>query len=295
MEDLLAHLRGSRTDLARIVEAASRTELGYIVVPAGAVRAWEEREPSTWAKVRDWLTAKGKIVVEFEGQAGTPWSAATPPHQGGSDMAYTLPPLRFSYDALEPYIDAETMELHHDTHHQTYVDALNKAIEPYPHLADLPIEDLLRRLDQVPEAIRTAVRNHGGGHVNHQFFWTVLGPTAGGSPRSAIADAITKDFGSFERFQSLFTDAAVKHFGSGWAFLVMNPSTERIEILSLPNQESVLLHGTPGLLCCDVWEHAHYLQYRNRRPDYLGAWWNVVAWDVVDQRLHTFRAGEAQF
>ena len=293
MEDLLAHLRGSRTDLARIVEAASRTELGYIVVPAGAVRAWEEREPSTWAKVRDWLTAKGKIVVEFEGQAGTPWSAATPPHQGGSDMAYTLPPLRFSYDALEPYIDAETMELHHDKHHQSYVDALNKAIEPYPHLADLPIEDLLRRLDQVPEAIRTAVRNHGGGHVNHQFFWTVLGPTAGGSPRGAIADAITKDFGSFERFQSLFTDAAVKHFGSGWAFLVMNPSTERIEILSLPNQESVLLHGKPGLLCCDVWEHAYYLKYRNRRPDYLGAWWNVVAWDVVDQRLQDCRAGRS--
>ena len=208
-------------------------------------------------------------------------------------MAYKLPPLRFSYDALEPYIDAETMELHHDKHHQSYVDALNKAIEPYPHLADLPIEDLLRRLDQVPEAIRTAVRNHGGGHVNHQFFWTVLGPTAGGSPRGAIADAITNAFGSFERFQSLFTDAAVKHFGSGWAFLVMNPSTERIEILSLPNQESVLLHGKPGLLCCDVWEHAYYLKYRNRRPDYLGAWWNVVAWDVVDQRLQDCRAGRS--
>ena len=130
-------------------------------------------------------------------------------------MAYKLPPLRFGYDALEPYIDAETMELHHDAHHQTYVDNLNKAIEPYPQLADLAIEDLLRRLDQVPEVIRTAVRNHGGGHANHQFFWTVLGPTAGGSPKGAIADAITKDFGSFERFQSLFTDAATKQFGSG--------------------------------------------------------------------------------
>ena len=210
-------------------------------------------------------------------------------------MAYKLPPLRFGYGALEPYIDAETMELHHDTHHQTYVDNLNKAIEPYPQLADLTIEDLLRRLDQVTEPIRAAVRNHGGGHANHQFFWEILGPKAGGSPKGVIADAITKDFGSFERFQSLFTDAATKQFGSGWAFLVVNPSTERLEIMSLPNQDSVLLHGKPGLLCCDVWEHAYYLKYRNRRPDYLHAWWNVVAWDVVDQRLHTFRAGEAQF
>jgi len=210
-------------------------------------------------------------------------------------MGYKLPPLRFGYDALEPYIDAETMELHHDKHHQTYVDNLNKAIEPYPQLADLTIGDLLRRLDQVPEAIRTAVRNNGGGHANHQFFWEILAPKAGGSPKGVIADALTKDFGSFERFQSFFTDAAAKQFGSGWAFLVVNPSTGRLEIMSLPNQDSVLLHGKRGLLCCDVWEHAYYLKYRNRRPDYLQAWWNVVAWDVIDQRLHNFRAGEAQF
>jgi len=165
----------------------------------------------------------------------------------------------------------------------------------YPIETLFTIEDLLRRLDQVTEPIRAAVRNHGGGHANHQFFWEILGPKAGGSPKGVIADAITKDFGSFERFQSLFTDAATKQFGSGWAFLVVNPSTERLEIMSLPNQDSVLLHGKPGLLCCDVWEHAYYLKYRNRRPDYLHAWWNVVAWDVVDQRLHTFRAGEAQF
>ena len=205
-------------------------------------------------------------------------------------MAYKLPPLRFGYDALEPYIDAETMELHHDTHHQTYVDNLNKAIEPYPQLADLTIEDLLRRLDQVTEPIRAAVRNHGGGHANHQFFWEILGPKAGGSPKGVIADAITKDFGSFERFQSLFTDAAAKHFGSGWAFLVVNPPMDRLEIMSLPDQDSVLLHGKRGLLSCDVWEHAYYLKYRNRRPDYLLAWWNVVAWDVVDQRLENIRA-----
>ena len=209
-------------------------------------------------------------------------------------MAYKLPPLRFGYDALEPYIDAETMELHHDKHHQAYVDNLNKALEPYPQLADLPIQDLLRRLDRVPEAIQLAVRNNGGGHANHELFWTILGPNTGGGPKGAIADAITKDFGSFERFQSLFTDAATKHFGSGWAFLVMRASAARLEIVSLPNQDSVLSQDTPALLCCDVWEHAYYLKYRNRRPEYLGAWWNVVAWDVVDQRLRDIKAGKSR-
>ena len=200
-------------------------------------------------------------------------------------MAYKLPPLRFGYDALEPYIDAETMELHHDKHHGAYVENLNKAIEPYPQLTELTIEELLRDLDRVPDTIRAAVRNNGGGHANHQFFWDNLAPRAGRAPKGAIADAITRDFGSFEQFQSLFTDAAAKHFGAGWAFLVVNPSTQRLEIVSLPNQDSVLGHGTPGLLGCDVWEHAYYLKYRNRRPDDLTAWWNVVAWDVVDERL----------
>jgi Fe-Mn family superoxide dismutase len=206
-------------------------------------------------------------------------------------MAYKLPPLRFGYDALEPYLDAETMELHHDKHHQAYVDHLNETLAGYPQLADLPIEDLLRRLDQVPETIRTAVRNNGGGHANHQFFWEILGPNAGGAPKGAIGDAITRDFGSFARFQSLFADAATKHFGSGWAFLVVKPATERLEIMSLPNQDSPVSQGMSALLCCDVWEHAYYLKYRNRRPDYLAAWWKVVAWDVVDQRLRDVRAG----
>ena len=171
-------------------------------------------------------------------------------------MTHKLKSLRFPLDALEPYIDAETMELHHGQHHQAYFDNLNKASAPYPQLADLTTEDLLRRLEQVPEEIRTAVRNHGGGHVNHELFWEILAPKAGTVPKGAIADAITKHFGSFARFQSLFTDAATTHFGSGWAFLVVNPSTEGLEIRSLPNQDSVLLHGTPALLCCDVWEHA---------------------------------------
>jgi Fe-Mn family superoxide dismutase len=206
-------------------------------------------------------------------------------------MAPKLPPLRFGYDTLEPYIDAETMEVHHDKHHKAYVDNLNKALEPYPQLAELAVEDLLHRLDQVPETIRTAVRNNGGGHLNHQFFWDILGPRASGTPKGAIADAIKRDFGSFEQFQSLFTDAATTHFGSGWAFLVVNPSRDRLEIVWLPNQDSVLVHGTPGLLCCDVWEHAYYLKYRNRRPDYLRAWWKVVAWEMVDERLRAVMAG----
>jgi Fe-Mn family superoxide dismutase len=204
-------------------------------------------------------------------------------------MAYKLPPLRFGYDALEPYLDAETMELHHDKHHQAYVDKLNETLAPYPELAALTIENLLRRLDQVPEAIRTAVRNNGGGHANHQSFWEILGPNTGGAPKGAIADALTQDFGSFEHFQSLFADAAAKHFGSGWAFLVVKPATGRLEIMSLPNQDSVLRPGLAGLLSCDVWEHAYYLKYRNRRPDYLAAWWHVVAWDVVDERLREAR------
>ena len=206
-------------------------------------------------------------------------------------MAHKLPPLRFGYDALEPSIDAETMELHHDKHHAAYVDNLNKALEPYPQLAELAVEDLLRRLDQVPDAIRTAVRNNAGGHVNHQLFWDILGPPADRSPKGAIGDALKRDFGSFEHFQALFTDAATTHFGAGWAFLVMSAPRQRLEIVSLPNQDSVLEHGTPGLLCCDVWEHAYYLKYRNRRADYLNAWWKVVAWDVVDERLRDAMVG----
>jgi Fe-Mn family superoxide dismutase len=206
-------------------------------------------------------------------------------------VAYKLPPLRFGYDALEPAIDAETMELHHDKHHHAYVESLNAALAPYPHLGDLAIDDLLGRLAEVPESIRTAVRNQGGGHANHTLFWTILAPRAGGMPRGTIADAIVRDFGSFARFQTLFADAAAKHFGSGWAFLVVDPSTHRLGIRSLPNQDSVVSAATPALLCCDVWEHAYYLKYRNRRPDYLAAWWSVVAWDVVDERLRDAMTG----
>ena len=202
----------------------------------------------------------------------------------GVAMAHKLPPLRFGYDALEPYIDAETMELHHDKHHAAYVDNLNRTLAPYPDLAELGIEDLLAGLAHVPDPIRTAVRNNGGGHANHQLFWDTLAPRRGGTPKGKIADAIARDFGSFEQFQTLFTGAAASHFGSGWAFLVVDQS-ERLKIMALPNQNSVLAEGTPPILGCDVWEHAYYLKYQNRRPDYLNAWWNVVNWREVEKRF----------
>ena len=205
-------------------------------------------------------------------------------------MAHKLPTLRFSYDALEPYIDAETMELHHDEHHGAYVENLNRTLAPYPDLAERGVEDLLAGLDHVPDPIRTAVRNNGGGHANHSLFWETIGPRGGGTPMGAIGSAIARDFGSFAQFQALFTRAAATHFGCGWAFLVVDRS-ERLKIVSLPNQDSVLAQGAPSVVACDVWEHAYYLKYKNRRPDYLAAWWEVVAWDAVDERLRDVMTG----
>ena len=204
-------------------------------------------------------------------------------------MAYQLPALGYSYDALEPCIDAETMRLHHDRHHQGYIDLLNKAIANYPQLNNKTIEDLLEHLNDVPEEIRAAVRNSGGGHANHQLLWKVIGPPNGAKPRGMIAEAIKNDFGTFENFQEKLTEAATKVFGSGWAFLAMDPRSQKLEVMSLPNQDSPLLNGKSCLLACDVWEHSYYLKYQNRRPDYLKSWWNVVQWDAVNITLESFR------
>ena len=204
-------------------------------------------------------------------------------------MAYQLPALGYSYDALEPCIDAETMRLHHDRHHQGYIDLLNKAIANYPQLNNKTIEDLLEHLNDVPEEIRAAVRNSGGGHANHQLLWKVIGPPNGAKPKGMVAEAIQNDFGTFENFQEKLTEAATKVFGSGWAFLAMDPKSQKLEVMSLPNQDSPLLNGKSCLLACDVWEHSYYLKYQNRRPDYLKGWWNVVQWDVVNSRLESFR------
>lgn len=199
-------------------------------------------------------------------------------------MAYELPKLPYANDALEPHIDAKTMEIHHDKHHQAYITNLNKAIEGKPGLEGKPIEDLLaNNCAAVPEDIRTAVRNNGGGHANHSFFWQIMGPKGGGEPSGKLADDIKSTFGSFDAFKEKMADAGVKRFGSGWAWLIKNKSG-KLEVTSSANQDSPLMEGNTPILGVDVWEHAYYLNYQNRRPDYLKAWWNTVNWAEVSKR-----------
>lgn len=196
---------------------------------------------------------------------------------------YSLPQLSYSYDALEPYIDAKTMEIHHTKHHQTYVDKLNAALEGRVELQAKSVEELISNIDSVPENIRTAVRNHGGGYANHSFFWTILGPQSVGEPTGALAEAITAEFGSFADFTQKFNDGAAAQFGSGWMWLVKNKSG-KLELYSTPNQDSPLMKGDTPILGVDVWEHAYYLKYQNKRPDYVTAFWNVINWDEVQRR-----------
>jgi superoxide dismutase, Fe-Mn family len=200
-------------------------------------------------------------------------------------MAIEVPALPYAYEALEPYIDSQTMHLHHDKHHQAYVDNFKAALEKAPELKDKNPEDILRNLSSVPEAVRTAVQNNGGGHVNHSMFWAIMSPNAGGAPTGAIGDAITKTFGDFAQFQEKFNDAGVKRFGSGWAWLVQGKSG--LEIVSTANQDNPLSQGLYPILGNDVWEHAYYLKYQNRRAEYLKAWWNVVNWNEVNKRFAT--------
>jgi Fe-Mn family superoxide dismutase len=202
-------------------------------------------------------------------------------------VAYQLPVLGYSYEALEPYIDAETMRLHHDKHHQAYIDQLNKAVATYSQFDTMTVEDLLAHLKDVPEEIRAVVRNSGGGHANHQLLWQVIGPPNSPRPNGMIADAIKDDFGTFDNLQVKFTEAATKVFGSGWAFLGIDPQSWKLEVMSLPNQDNPLLSGKVALLACDVWEHSYYLKYQNRRDDYVKAWWNIVQWDAVNSRLQS--------
>jgi superoxide dismutase, Fe-Mn family len=201
-------------------------------------------------------------------------------------MAYELPKLPYAYDALEPHIDARTMEIHYTKHHQAYITNVNNAIKGKADLEKKSVEDLIRDLNSVPEDIRTAVRNNGGGHANHSFFWKIMAPNAGGEPKGKLADDIKSTFGGFDQFKEKFADAGVKRFGSGWAWLIKNKGG-KLEIVSTANQDSPLMgkavsgtEGTP-ILGVDVWEHAYYLNYQNRRPDYIKAWWNVVNWDAV--------------
>jgi Fe-Mn family superoxide dismutase len=198
-------------------------------------------------------------------------------------MAHTLPPLPYPANALEPHIDAQTMEIHHGKHHNAYVTNLNAALEKAPELADKSLEDLLRNLNSVPEAVRTAVRNNGGGHWNHSQFWKTMGPNGGGGPTGKLADAINAAFGDFEKFKEQFNAAGAGRFGSGWVWLVNEGG--KLAITSTPNQDNPLMDGkAPPILGNDVWEHAYYLKYQNRRPDYLKAWWNTVNWEEVGRR-----------
>ncbi|HEV8446289.1 MAG TPA: superoxide dismutase [Gemmatimonadaceae bacterium] len=197
-------------------------------------------------------------------------------------MAFTLPALPYANDALEPHIDARTMEIHHTKHHQAYVNNLNAAIEKSPDLASKSLDDLMRGINSVPEAVRTAVRNNGGGHWNHSLFWQLMGPGKGGEPTGKLADGIKSAFGDFTKFKEQFAAAGAGRFGSGWAWLLNDGG--KLSITSTPNQDNPLMEGKNAILGLDVWEHAYYLKYQNRRPDYITAWWNVVNWDAVADR-----------
>ncbi|HZG77286.1 MAG TPA: superoxide dismutase [Paenibacillus sp.] len=198
-------------------------------------------------------------------------------------MPHQLPPLPYPNNALEPHIDAQTMEIHHDRHHATYVNSLNAALEKYPELQDKPLEALISDLNAVPEDIRTAVRNHGGGHSNHSIFWSTIGPNAGGAPTGAIAAAIDSELGGFDAFKEAFTKAATTRFGSGWAWLSVD-ANGKLVVSSTANQDSPYMEGATPLLGIDVWEHAYYLKYQNKRPDYISAFFNVINWDAVNAR-----------
>lgn len=198
-------------------------------------------------------------------------------------MAYTLPSLPYAYDALEPHIDALTMEIHHSKHHQTYVNNLNAALEGAGLSTDEPVEALVARLDQLPAAINAAVRNNGGGHANHSLFWSVMSPRGGGAPDGALAQAIASDLGGLDAFREAFTKAALTRFGSGWAWLSVTPAGKLV-VESSANQDSPLMHGNTPILGLDVWEHAYYLKYQNRRPEYIGAFYNVIDWSEVARR-----------
>jgi superoxide dismutase, Fe-Mn family len=215
--------------------------------------------------------------------ATTGTSKATSAAMSATNQPFTLPKLPYAYDALEPHIDAKTMEIHHSKHHQAYITNANNALKDQASLQKKSAEEMLRNLNALPEAVRTTLRNNVGGHVNHAFFWQVIGPNAGGAPRGALAEAINKNFGSLETFKTQFADAATKRFGSGWAWLTSKDG--KLALTSTANQDSPISEGATPLLGLDVWEHAYYLKYQNRRADYITAFWNVVKWDQVAANL----------
>ncbi|KAB3531323.1 superoxide dismutase [Alkaliphilus pronyensis] len=203
-------------------------------------------------------------------------------------MKFNLPNLDYSYDALEPYIDKETMEIHHSKHHQGYISKLNDALEGHEALQEKDIEELLQSLDKLPKEIYWAVRNNGGGYYNHSIFWKVMDPNGGGEPKGELLADINKTFGGFKEFKEAFNKAAATRFGSGWAWLIINSNNE-LEIISTPNQDNPIMDGSKVLMGIDVWEHVYYLKYQNKRPDYIEAWWNIINWDYVSERYNTYK------
>ena len=213
-----------------------------------------------------------------------------------STYPFQLPPLPYAFDALEPIIDAQTMQLHHDKHHQVYVDNLNNALKEQPQFHNQTLEQILQNINEVPENVRTAVRNHGGGHANHSMFWTIMQRNEGREPNGAIKQAIERDFGSFDAFKTQFNEAGTKLFGSGWVFLVVDRENgNKLRIQPSPNQDSPLMQNLPVVMGNDVWEHAYYLKYQNKRADYLKAWWDVVNWEAVGERLNNLQSGKQEF
>ena len=203
-------------------------------------------------------------------------------------MAFELPKLGYAYDALEPTIDAKTMEIHHTKHHQAYIDKLNQALEKYPEFQNMEIEEILKSLDKLPEDIRTAVRNNGGGHYNHDLFWKIMSPYSEKKPVGELAEKINEKFGDFESFKAKFKEAGIGRFGSGWSWLVLSED-KRIDIVSTPNQDNPMSEGKEVIFGLDVWEHAYYLKYMNKRPDYIEAWWNVVNWKAIEERYQLLK------
>ena len=224
-------------------------------------------------------TLPGAVAQEL-----SPMKLSQPLITTAASGPFTLPPLPYAYDALEPHIDARTMEIHHDKHHAAYVANLNKAVADYPDLGQKPAADLLKDLNAIPEKIRTAVRNNGGGHFNHSLFWEMMKPAGGGEPAGDLAKAIETNCGSFSNFKTQFTEAATKVFGSGWAWLTLKEG--KLAIQGMPNQDSPISQGAVPLLGLDVWEHAYYLKYQNKRADYITAWWNVVNWEFAADAFH---------
>ena len=250
---------------------------------------------------RDFLVTAGSASAVLtagplfaQTQAPRPGATPAPAEKtaGAGEQPFTLPALLYAFNALEPHIDAKTMELHHGKHHKTYVDKLNAAVAKHFSLAMTPLAQLLAGLQKLPEDVRSEIRNNGGGHANHTMFWEIMAPNAGGAPKGAVAEAITQAFGSFEEFKTRFNEAGAKHFGAGWVFVVMDRSGRAMEIATRPNQDSPLLEGDRVLLGNDLWEHAFYLKYNNRKEEYLSSWWNVVNWDAIEKRYQAIKGGD---